>query len=105
TDQVASEAKASPTMTIFTSGTALRNIPQGDKSRGKADGSKASVMRGGGLDSSAGGAAGAPDPAGPAPMAGATSATGGGATGGGATGGGATGGGAPGGCATAAPAA
>src|SRR5205807_1197324 len=72
TVQVASEAKASPTMTIFTSGTALRNIPQGDKSRGKADGSKASVMRGGGLDSSSAGSATAPGPAAGVAFGGAT---------------------------------
>jgi hypothetical protein len=46
-------------MTIFTTGTALRNIPQGDKSRGKAEGSRASVMRGGDLDATIGGSAGA----------------------------------------------
>ena len=59
TVQVASEAKASPTMTIFTIGTALRNIPQGDRSRGKAEGNRASVMRGGNLGSAIGGSTGA----------------------------------------------
>ena len=44
TVQVASEAKASPIITIFTIGTALRNIPQGDKSRGKAEGSRPIIV-------------------------------------------------------------
>src|ERR1700732_1630570 len=63
TVQVASEAKASPTMTIFTIGTALRNIPQGDRSRGKAEGNRASVMRGGDLGAAIVGSTGAADPA------------------------------------------
>ena len=44
-------------MTILTGRTALRNMPQGVRSRGKVEGSEASVMGGGGLFASAGGAA------------------------------------------------
>ena len=82
TVQVATEAKASPTMTAFTIGTALRNIPQGDKSRGKAEGSRPLVIYARDLGSSAGVSTGAEVPA---PVADAAS---GGATGAAATGGG-----------------
>jgi hypothetical protein len=51
--------KAVRTVGAFTIGTALRNIPQGDKSRGNADGSRASIMRGRDLGSTLGGSTGA----------------------------------------------
>jgi hypothetical protein len=69
-------------MTAFTMGTALRNMPQGDKSRGNVEGSSASVVCGGDLGSFAGGSAGA------AVLAPAADAASGGATGAAAIGGG-----------------